>query len=158
MPGKGPGEAAFTARLVPNIPGETYDIQLYPDDGTLFAVPSGTDPPNRLAPPVTISGQAITATPAMPVTLTSDSTGLKELQGTIVSAIGRPRSGMIVRAFSEPQTSQPEPQLVSSTGITDENGNFDIYEPVSRTGSFDLVVTPGPAIVAPTLRRSNPSI
>lgn len=158
MPDKGPGEAAFTARLVQNMPGETYDIQIYPDDGTLFPVETGQDPPNRLAPPVTISGQTINAAPSNPVTLTCDSAGLRELDGTVVDAVGAPMAGMMVQAFSEPLNNQTEPQLVSSTGVTDASGHFVIFEPVNRTDSFDLVVTPGSGMVAPALRRKKPSV
>src|SRR5262249_8238887 len=124
----------------------------------LSAAAGGEPPPTRLAPPVTINGQTINAAPATPVTLTCDSAGLRELDGTLVDAVGTPMAGMMVQAFSEPLSNQIEPQLVSSTGMTDETGHFVIYEPVNRTDSFDLVVTPGPGVVAPSLRRRRPSI
>src|SRR5262249_60411688 len=104
----------------------------------LSAAAGGEPPPTRLAPPVTINGQTITAAPATPVTLTCDSAGLRELDGVVVDALGAPMAGMVVQAFSEPLSNQIEPQLISSTGVTDDTGHFVIYEPVNRTHSFHL--------------------
>jgi hypothetical protein len=158
MPGAAAGEAAFTVLLPPNLPGETYDISIYPDDGTLFTVADGTLPPSALAPPVTLTRQTIQAEPATPVALTGDAAGLRALTGTVVDALGHPMAGMIVRAYVNDTSVPPKRTLVSSTGTTDASGLFQIFVPVDKTSSFDLDVVPGANIVAPTLTRTKPLV
>jgi hypothetical protein len=156
MPGKVAGEAAFSARILPNDPGETYDITIYPDDGTLFALAKGQQAPNTLAPPVTLASQSFRTAPQAPLDLTCDSTGLRGVTGYVVDGMGQPLGGLTVRAYSEPTSAVTKAQLVSSTATTDPAGFFTIYLPTSKASAFDLKVSAGPGQTAPTLLRVRP--
>lgn len=158
MPGVPAGEAAFTVLLPPNLPGETFDISIYPDDGTIFTVPTGSPTPSMLAPPVTFTGQSIVAAPPAPLDLACDSAGLRGLVGTVVDGLGHPMAGMVVRAYVTPTDLMPKRILISSTGTTDESGAFQIFVPANRTDSFDIEVAPGADMVGPTLKRTHPLI
>jgi hypothetical protein len=148
--GKRAGEMAFQVRLLPNLPGESYEVTIYPDDGTLVTPPAGQPPPSALAPPQTIEDLSLTTSASFDVPL--DRGGVRGVTGQVVDAVGVGIPGMIVRAYGQRTTSEPR-ELVSSTGKTDADGRFEIYLPTGRAGLFDLRVTPGPGVRAASLER-----
>jgi hypothetical protein len=144
-------QVGYSARIVPNAGDEKYDVTVYPDDGTLDAVPPGHQPPSALAPPCVISGAHFTTdTPLFDITC--DRGGLRALTGYVVDALNHGVAGMRVRAYSRDGAAST-PQLVSSTASTDNDGSYTLYLPQVRVGKFDLHVDPGPGIAAPSVVR-----
>ncbi len=148
LPGMAKNEAAFRARLTPNSASDTYDITIYPDDGTLHQPPGGTPPPNALAPPTAIK---LNLRDNRSYDITLDSGGLKGLAGSVLDAVGNGVDNMLVRAYVRRTSGARE--LVSSTGRTGPNGRFELYLPLADASLFDLVVTPGPGKRWPSLSR-----
>jgi hypothetical protein len=151
--GKGPGEMAFRVRLLPNEVGESYQVTIYPDDGTLATPPAGQLPPSALAPPQVVPDVHLT-TNLSNFDVALDRGGVRSVSGQVVDAVGAGMPGMVVRAYGQLTSSAPL-ELVSSTGRTDEEGRFEIFLPTGRSSLFDLRITPGVGVRAASLVRKS---
>lgn len=146
--GKHPGEIGFRAAVAANVPGETYDVVVLPDDGTIQPGPAD-ETAAALAPPLKTQLQ-VTGQMRIDLAL-QDASGLKTLGGTVVDAASRGMSGITVTAWGR-RTSESPMELASSQALTGADGTFVLYLPVSWEDTFDVVCTPG-TLHAPTLRR-----
>jgi hypothetical protein len=146
--GKQSGEIGFSARLTPNVTGETYWITVDPD-ATVTAANGMTAA--SLAPPLHQQLGALTSDTSMEVAL-SDAAGLKIVTGYVYDAAGRGMQGMVVTAEGR-LTATSDWQICSSTGKTDSTGAFTIYVPVSWDDLLNIDVDPGPGVTAPSYRR-----
>jgi hypothetical protein len=152
LAGVPPDQPSYIARLLPgsdpNNPAQYYTATAFPDDGTISTPPQGTQPPNRLCPPVSISNLYYKSN-ALPLNFYCDLGGLRTVMGSVIDADGHGISGLTVRAY----TSRTPAQLVSSTALTDDAGNFVLY--LSIAAGFDIRVTPAAGSGLPSLRRPN---
>lgn len=149
--GKKAGEPAFRVRLLPNVDDETYEVTIYPDDGTLVTPAPGQQPPNALAPPQVVAPVKLT-TNLDRFDVALDRGGVRGISGQVVDAVGEGMPNMVVRAYSRLTSSAPL-ELVSSTGKTDDAGRFEIFLPMGRSSLFDLSITPGAGVKVPSLVR-----
>jgi hypothetical protein len=138
--GKLEGETAFSAIVSPTLPGETYEVTIYP-----------TDEAQAQAPPKRISVELTADQPDVLFTL-GDSPGLKQIVGRVVDAADRGVEGLVVRAYGRfLPTSKLE--LASSRGATDAEGAFAIWVPESWQNEFDLEIAPQSGATLPTILR-----
>lgn len=152
-PGMMGSDHAFTAQLLPNVDNETYEVTIYPDDGAIYTPPGGTPTPAQITPPQRIAAVSITQNQDSVMFTLGDAAGLKQITGRVVDAAGRGIPGLAAHAYGRYlPTSKPE--LASSRGETDADGNFALWVPVSWDDYFDIRIEPAPGTAQPTILRT----
>lgn len=147
--GEGPGGTAFSMRLPRLMPGdEPYDVHVVPSaaTGETVAGPS----PAELAPPLrfTLDGDRDELDAEWMLAVPEET---KLVTGRVVDAADRGVPGIQVFALGR---WNPDGVLerASSLAITDAEGYFVLRATRGMQELYDLVATPTPGIIAPTLR------